>query len=437
MAPPIQCILSLLSFLLLSTMTIPAVGRQEILGASKLVQRPTASNPWVSELTRIETNGNKAGAVAVSENSTLVATVVEREIRVYGVGSSRLLRTLRGHAGFIKALEFQPGGSKLVSSSALYGCSMEQAVRVWDLDAGAPPNISDDAAKAAVTGASPILLQHWSAEDIESANLREDIAKVILKAQITVDVRNGRAFFGELPSFEARAFSRNGSSLLYLPHRQTVAVADVDTLTERFRLTDNGHTDGVMWAETSPNGTVVATSSWDQTVRIWSMESGKLVHILRGARGQSWAGAFSPNGELVAAGAGDGMVRIWRIDTGELLHTLGNFRGWVRSLSFSPDSRHLAAGAAGGTLKVFNVESGEQELNWQTFAGELLNVQYTFGGDLFFSSTDGSIFGYRASQDSKWEFFEPGSFVGGVKISADGSKLIATVGSSVRIWKIE
>jgi len=167
------------------------------------------------------------------------------------------------------------------------------------------------------------------------------------------------------------------------------------------------------------------------------MESGKLVHILRGARGQSWAGAFSPNGELVAAGAGDGMVRIWRIETGELLHTLGNFPGWVRSLSFSPDSRHLAAGASGGTLKVFNVESGERELNWQTSSGELFNIQYTFGGDLFFSSTDGNIFGYRASQDSKWKFSEPGSRIGGVTTSADGSKLIATVGHSIHIWKIE
>ncbi|KAJ7205512.1 quinon protein alcohol dehydrogenase-like superfamily, partial [Mycena pura] len=357
MVSPLQCILSLLPFLL-STMATPAVGRQEFLGASKLVddiQWPTTSKSWVSKLTRIETNGNIAGAVAVSENSTLVATVVGREIRVYDVGSSCLLRTLRGHAGFIRALEFQPGGSKLISGSTRYGNSIEQAVRVWDLDArdSELPNISDDAAKAAVAGASHILLRHWSVEDIKSANLQENIAEVILKAQITVDVRNGRAFFGELPNFEARAFSRDGSSFLYLPHRQTVAVVDIDTLAERFRLTGDSHTDGVMWAETSPNGTVIATSSWDKTVRIWSMESGKLVHILRGARGQSWAGAFSPNGELVAAGAGDGMVRIWRIETGELLHTLGNFPGWVRSLSFSPDSRHLAAGASGGTLKVF------------------------------------------------------------------------------------
>ncbi|KAF7355894.1 Wd-40 repeat protein [Mycena venus] len=380
-------------------------------------------------------NYAKVAEYPVSDN-TLVATVVEREIRVHDVGSARLLRTLRGHTGFISALEFQPGGSKLVSGSTVFGCSSEQAVRVWDLDAS-EPNISIDAAKAAVTGASPILLQHWSAEDIESANLQENIAEVILKTQMKVDVRNGRAFFGELPHFEARAFGRDGSSLLYLPHRQTVALVDMDTVTERFRLTDNGHTDAVMWAETSPNGTVVATSSWDKTVRIWSMESGKLVHILRGARGQSWAGAFSPNGELVAAGAGDGMVRIWRIDTGELLHTLGDFRGWVRSLSFSPDSRHLAAGASGGTLKIFNVESGEQELHWPTFSRELLNVQYTFGGDLFFSSTDGGVFGYRASQDSKWKFFEPGSHIGGVTTSADGSKLTAAVGRSVHIWKIE
>jgi WD40 repeat protein len=179
------------------------------------------------------------------------------------------------------------------------------------------------------------------------------------------------------------------------------------------------------------------------------MGTGEAIRILAGATVQSWAGAFSPDGEFIAAGAGDQMVRIWRVDTGELLHTLSGFTGWIRSLAFSLDGLQLAAGAAGGTLRVFDLKSGECAQSWQIDVEtdrsarsflEVCGVRYTSRGDLFFCSTEGRIFGYRASQNFKWEFFQPdskGSSSRSIAISADGSKLIAALGSNIGIWNID
>ncbi|KAJ7659285.1 WD40-repeat-containing domain protein [Mycena polygramma] len=305
------------------------------------------------------------------------------------------------------------------------------------------------AAEAAANAASSFLSQHWSAEDLATAALQPKISQILAASQAAVDVRSGHALLGQLPSFEAQAFSHDGRSLLYLPDPRShkVMCQKSDALTERFRLL--GHTDAIMWAEISPDGKVIATSSWDTTVRLWSMNSGEATHVLEGATGQSWAGAFSRDGELIAAGAGDNMVRIWRVGTGELLHAFGGFRGWVRSLSFSPNHLRLAAGAAGGTLHVFNVESGEAEQTWQVDSGanrlaaslvEISGVRYSSLGDLFFCSTEGHIFGYRASQNLKWDFSPSGSrwsTSGNFAISADGSWLIAALGSHINIWKIE
>jgi WD40 repeat protein len=318
-------------------------------------------------------------------------------------------------------------------------------VRIWDLDVsdGTSDDL-DDVARAAAAAASTILLKRWSPEELDSVSLQTQITDRIVAAQAAIDARSGRALLGHLPK---RTFSHDGHSFLYLPDGNTVAVLDLATLTERFRL--SGHTDLIMWAGTSPNDKVVATSSWDKTVRIWSMESGQTLHVLTGATNQGWSGAFSPDGELVAAGAGDQKVRIWRVDPGELLHTLGGFSFWVRSLSFSPDSRCLAAGATGGTLKVFNTQSGQCEQSWQidlrknSLAGnflEIRNVQYTPRGDLFFSSTEGRSFGYRASNNLKWDSFEPDCYglkSGNVAASADGSLFVAALGPVVGIWKID
>ncbi|KAJ7804344.1 quinon protein alcohol dehydrogenase-like superfamily [Mycena olivaceomarginata] len=302
---------------------------------------PTSDPRWVSELKRIEIIGDGGGAVAVSPNVAWVATVAGGDIHVYDVVSSELVHSLQGHAGHVRDLEFHPGGRKLASGSSPIGYSRESLIRAWDLnDDDTHSTCCDDAASAAVTSASSILLKHWSEEDVKAANLQIDFAEIIFKAQIAVDVRNGLAFVGQLPHFQSRAFSHDGSSLLYLPDPTIVAVLDVHTLAERLRLV--GHADEIMWAETSPNDKVVATSSWDRTVRIWSMKSGEILHILEGSAGQSWSGAFSPDGELVAAGSGDKMVRIWRVDTGELLYTFSGFQGWVRTLAFSPDGLHQA-----------------------------------------------------------------------------------------------
>ncbi|KAF8169188.1 WD40-repeat-containing domain protein [Mycena galopus ATCC 62051] len=223
---------------------------------------------------------------------------------------------------------------------------------------------------------------------------------------------------------------------------------DADTFTERVRL--SGHTDFIGWAETSPTNKVVATSSGDGTVRLWSMDSGEPRHVFETNPHQSCSGAFSPDGELAAAGARDGLVRIWGVDTGELLHSLAyGVRDRPQSLAFSFDGLHLAAGASGGGLRIFNFKSEECEQSWQIAVEpdcaaflDITQVQYNPGGDLFFTSSEGHIFGYRVTHNLKWDFFEPGyqdmlSTSGGVALLAGGSKLIAAFGSNVVIWKTD
>ncbi|KAF7373212.1 Wd-40 repeat protein [Mycena sanguinolenta] len=414
---------------------------------------PAESSDWVTETAKIKIvnhdGADRVQVVALSDDNALIAVGVRHEVRVYDIAASasepRLVHTLPGYAGCeIGSLDFHPGGRKIaVGLSRRLPRRMESMLRVWDLDD--PVEVSshlDDAVEGAVAAASSALSQHWSREDLDAADLRTEFTKIIAGGQLAMDVRNGRVLRGHFVG-SSNPFSHDGRSLLYLPAGDVV-VLDVETLTERFRLA--GHTDAIMWAETSPDDKVVATASCDETVRIWSMDSGEVIHVLTDATNQCWAGAFSPDGELVAVGAGDQMVRVWRVGTGELVHTLSGFSRWVRSLAFSPDGRHLAAGASGGTLRVFDVVAGECEQCWQVdvekdqFARsfiEISGVQYNSRGDLFFSSTEGRVFGYRAVQNAKWEaaVLQHTNFA----TSKDSSMLIALSrdGRDVCVWKIK
>jgi WD40 repeat protein len=59
---------------------------------------------------------------------------------------------------------------------------------------------------------------------------------------------------------------------------------------------------------------------------------------------------FSPSGKILASGSFDGSVRLWNVD-GEGGSCLPNLSGHMSSVSFSPDGRTLASGSRDGTFR--------------------------------------------------------------------------------------
>jgi WD40 repeat protein len=76
----------------------------------------------------------------------------------------------------------------------------------------------------------------------------------------------------------------------------------------------------------------------------------------------SWRGAsavaVSPDGTALAGGYGDGIIRLWGLQSRRLLREFTGLRGWVGSVAFSPDGSALAAGDAVGNLLVWEVATG-------------------------------------------------------------------------------
>ena len=59
------------------------------------------------------------------------------------------------------------------------------------------------------------------------------------------------------------------------------------------------------------------------------------------------------------SGSDDNTVKVWSVESGECVTTLEGHSSLVRSVSFSPDGQWIASGSKDKTVKVWSVESGE------------------------------------------------------------------------------
>ena len=71
-----------------------------------------------------------------------------------------------------------------------------------------------------------------------------------------------------------------------------------------------GHSGSVSAVVFSPDGKLLASASWDDTVRLWDPATGASLQTLEGHLDSVSAVAFSPDGKLVASGSNDGTVRL-------------------------------------------------------------------------------------------------------------------------------
>ena len=150
-----------------------------------------------------------------------------------------------------------------------------------------------------------------------------------------------------------------------------------DTVTPRFNV--DGH--GVHSVAFSPvDATLLATGSWDGTVKLWDVVTERDIATLKGHTGPVSSVAFSSDGSTLATGSWDRTVKLWDVETERNIATLKEHTAGITSVAFSSDGSTLAAGLWDRTMKLWDVATRQNIATLKGHTGPVTSVAFSSDG---------------------------------------------------------
>ncbi|HLG17236.1 MAG TPA: caspase family protein [Blastocatellia bacterium] len=234
------------------------------------------------------------------------------------------------------------------------------------------------------------------------------------------------------------AFRPDGKVVASASADKTIRLWEVET--GRMLRVFDVHRDNVTSIAFSPDGKTIASASLDKTLALCDVKTGRLIRRLEDHTDEVNAVAFSPDGNTIASGSRDESINLWDAATGEVIHTIESVASDVRDLAFSPDGNILASGSADKTLRLWRVADGELIRALDARASAIPAVAFSADGHVVAASCEDNVI-------RLWNV-DDGTPIAGLKghsatvtsivFSTDGKLLYSgSHDKTVRVWDLQ
>lgn len=197
------------------------------------------------------------------------------------------------------------------------------------------------------------------------------------------------------------------------------------------------HRGSITNLELSADGSILASSSHDGTIRLRSTADGSMRVLRAHTKGIEYI-AFSPVRRQLLSTGGDGKVRTWRLD-GTPLRVFDDHTGLPMVARYSPDGRYLAHGDSDGVVYVRDLDE-DVVRRFEGHRGQVHAVAFSPDGVRLASTAGhGELRTWHLGDDTQHRVLEGHEAVAwDLRVSADGRYLATSgKGTDVAIWRFQ
>jgi WD40 repeat protein len=121
-----------------------------------------------------------------------------------------------------------------------------------------------------------------------------------------------------------------------------------------------GHTDGILSARWSPDGSRVATASADSTAIVWDPTSGAILQRFTNHKGSINSIEWNRESTMITTASSDSTARIWDATQANEIMQFKGHTGGVECASLSPDRIRMATASKDNFVRIWDTFTGKQ-----------------------------------------------------------------------------
>jgi WD40 repeat protein/tRNA A-37 threonylcarbamoyl transferase component Bud32 len=309
-------------------------------------------------------------------------------ITLWDVASGREIYKLNGHSEAVELLTISPNGQNIATTST-------SGITLWHIPSGT-------------------FIRRFEKYSLDTVVFSAN-GKILISANkdrtILWEVATGRKIqdttckHKESGVISAVALSQDGEIYAQAAYSET-KIRLIKVSTGQNISTITTQSEGVACLAFSQNKEILASSSFDKTIKLWEVKTGKAILTINTYPQSATSIAFSPNGKILVCGGSD-CIQLWDVKTrhGRSICTINtpiisssNSSSAKGSLIFSPDGQILASSSNDNTIKLWDVASGNEIGTLTGHCSQVNSIVFSCDGQILVSGgADGAIKIWRRS----------------------------------------
>mmetsp|Transcript_10886 Transcript_10886/g.15055 ORF Transcript_10886/g.15055 Transcript_10886/m.15055 type:complete len:316 (+) Transcript_10886:71-1018(+) len=202
-----------------------------------------------------------------------------------------------------------------------------------------------------------------------------------------------------------------------------------------------GHSHFVSDVVISSDGQFALSGSWDGTLRLWEIASGKTTRRFVGHSKDVLSVAFSTDNRQIVSGSRDNTIKLWNT-LGECKYTISDegHTEWVSCVRFSPSIQAPVIVSAGWDklVKVWSLTNCKLRTNLPGHTGYLNTVTVSPDGSLCASGgKDGVAMLWDLNEGKRLYSLDAGDVIHSLVFSPNRYWLCAATTQCIKIWDLE